>query len=85
MVQSWVLLGILIIAELMVLPRVPAALIGGAVPLNPLSWIGYGELGEVVIERRSYPGAYWLIVLTLAAFAAILALFIYAVVFRAVS
>jgi hypothetical protein len=84
-VQSWILLAILIIAELMVFPRVPAALINGAVPLNPLGWIGYGELGEVTIERRSYPGAYWLTVLTLSAFAAILALFIYVVVFRAVS
>lgn len=83
--QSWVLLGILIIAELMVLPRVPAALIGGAVPLNPLGWIGYGELGEVMVDRRSCPGAYWLIVLTLAGFAAILAAFIYVVLFRAVS
>jgi hypothetical protein len=83
--QSWVLLGILVIAEVMVLPRIPAALIGGAVPLNPLGWFGYGELAEVVVERRSYPAAYWLIVLTLAGFAGILGLFIYAVVFRAVS
>ncbi|HML09719.1 MAG TPA: hypothetical protein VK432_02590 [Stellaceae bacterium] len=83
--QTWILLAILIIAELIVFPRIPAALIGGSVPLNPLGWFGYGELSEVWIERRTYPAAYWLIVLTLTAFAAIIGLFIYAVVFRSVS
>lgn len=83
--QGWILLAILVVAELLVFPRIPAALIDGMVPLNPLGWFGYGELAEVMIERRSNPGAYWLIVLTLAAFAAMLALFIYAVIFRAVS
>jgi hypothetical protein len=84
-VQSWILLAILIIAEIVVIPRIPAALIGGAVPLNPLGWFGYGELQQVLVDRRTYPVAYWLIVLTLTAFAAILAVFIYAVVFRSVS
>lgn len=84
-VQGWILLAILVIAEVLVFPRIPAALIDGAVPLHPLAWFGYAELSEVTIERRAFPGAYWLIVLTLAIFAALLALFIYAVAFRAVS
>jgi hypothetical protein len=83
--QSWILLGILVIAELVVFPRIPAALINGAVPLNPLGWFGYGELQQVFVDRRTFPAAYWLIVLTLVAFAAILGLFIYAVVFRSVA
>ena len=83
--QSWILLGILVIAELVVFPRIPAALIDGAVPLNPLGWFGYGELQQVIVDRRTFPAAYWLIVLTLVAFAAILGLFIYAVVFRSVA
>jgi len=85
-VQSWIiLLAILIIAEVVVLPRIPVALIGGVVQLNPLGWFGYGELQQVLVERRTYPIAYWLIVLTLTAFAAILGVFIYAVIFRSVS
>jgi hypothetical protein len=83
--QSWILLAILVLAELIVVPRIPAALLGGAVPLNPLGWFGYTELQEVSIDRRAYPLAYWLIVLTLTAFAAILAVFIYVVAFRSVS
>jgi len=84
-VQAWFLLGILILAELFVLPKVPAALLRGSVPLNPLGWFGYGELAEVRVDRSTYPTAYWLIVLTLAAFAVFLAAFIYAVAFRAAS
>lgn len=83
--QSWILLAVLIVAAAVVFPRIPAALIGGAVPLNPLGWFGYGELQEVMVDRQSSPAAYWLIVLTMTAFAAFLALFIWAVVFRAVS
>ena len=83
--QSWILLAILVLAELIVFPRIPAALLDGAVPLNPLGWFGYGELSGISIERRACPGAYWLIVLTLTAFAAILGMFIYAVLFRSVA
>jgi hypothetical protein len=68
-----------------VLPKIPVALIEGAVPLNPLGWFGYSELAEVSVERRSYPLAYWLIVLSLTALAALFGLFIYAVLFRSVS
>jgi len=81
-VQAWILLGILVLGELFVVPQIPAALIGGAVPLNPLGWFGYGELAEVTVERRSFPLAYWLIVLTLTALAALFGVFIYAVLFR---
>lgn len=80
--QFWILLSILVLAELVVLPKVPAALIRGEVPLNPLGWFGYGELAEVSVQRRSAPTAYWLIVLILVVFALVLALFIYAVAFR---
>ena len=83
--QSWIFLGILILAELIVLPRIPAALIRGEVPLNPLGWFGYGELAEISVERETYPLAYWLIVLTLSALALFLGAFIYAVAFRAAS
>ncbi len=83
--QSWIFLAILIIGEVVVVPRIPAALIGGAVPLNPLGWFGYGELQAVSVDRRSAPAAYWLIVLAMIGFAAFLALLIWAVLFRAVS
>jgi hypothetical protein len=83
-VQASILLGVLILAELFVLPRIPAALIGGAVPLNPLGWFGYVELAEVSVERRTYPVAYWLIVLVLTIMAAIFGLFIYVVAFKPV-
>lgn len=83
--QSWIFLAILIIAAVAVVPRIPAALIDGAVPLNPLGWFGYGELQQVSVDRESAPAAYWLIVLTMIASAAILALLIWAVVFRGVS
>jgi hypothetical protein len=84
-VQAWFLLGVLVLGELFVLPKIPVALIDGAVPLNPLGWFGYGELAEVSVERRDYPFAYWLIVLLLTALAALFGLFIYAVLFRSVS
>ena len=58
----WLLVGILILGELAVLSRIPAALLRGSVPLNPLGWFGYSELAEVSVERRVYPVAYWLIV-----------------------
>jgi hypothetical protein len=84
-VQAWFLLGVLVLGELFVLPKIPVALIDGAVPLNPLGWFGYGELAEVSVERLDYPFAYWLIVLLLTALAALFGLFIYAVLFRSVS
>lgn len=80
--EAWILLAILIVGELYVFPRIPAALIRGEVALNPLGWFGYGELAEVSIDRRAYPVAYWLIVLLLTVLAVLLALFIYAVGFR---
>jgi hypothetical protein len=84
-VEAWVLLGILILGVLYVFPRIPAALISGEVPLNPLGWFGYGELAEVSIDRRGYPFAYWLIVLSLTALVVLFALFIYVVVFHSPS
>ena len=84
--QAWmILLGILIVAELLVLPRIPAALMSGAVPLNPLGWFGYSELAEVSVERRDYPVAYWLIVSLLVLLAVLFGLFIYVVMRQPVS
>jgi hypothetical protein len=83
--QTWILLAILILAELFVFPRIPAALISGAVPLNPLGWFGYSELAEVTVDRRTYPVAYWLIVFLLTFMTAIFGLFIYVVAFRSVT
>ncbi|MBV8779654.1 MAG: hypothetical protein JO032_13495 [Alphaproteobacteria bacterium] len=75
--QFWVLLGVLIAAELLVLMRIPPALISGEVPLNPLGWFGYGELMQERVARAAAPGAYWLIVGLLAAVAALIGGFIY--------
>ena len=83
--QFWILLSILVVAELFVFAKRPAALLRGAVPLNPLGWFGYAELMEVSVERRTAPAAYWSVVLTLTALAMILGAFIYAVLFRSVS
>jgi hypothetical protein len=75
--QLWILLGILILAEIFVFARLPLALFRGAVPLNPLGWFGYGELAEVYVDRENSPTAYWLIVLILVLMAVILGCFIY--------
>jgi hypothetical protein len=83
--QLWILLAILILAELFVLPRIPAALMSGAVPLNPLGWFGYSELAEVSVERRVYPVAYWLIVSLLVLLAVFIGFFIYVVMRQPVS
>ncbi|HTQ34297.1 MAG TPA: hypothetical protein VMI30_09015 [Stellaceae bacterium] len=80
--QTHILLAILILGEVLVFPRLSAALLSGVVPLNPLGWFGYGELAEVTIERRRYPLAYWLIVFSLTVLVMCLALFICAVAFR---
>ena len=55
----------------------------GAVPLNPPRLVR--RLRQVSIDPRSRSAADWLIVLTLIAFAAFLALFIRAVVFHMAS
>ena len=83
--QAWILLGILIVAEFFVFAKIPAALIRGSVPLNPLGWFGYSELMEVSVERRTSPGAYWLVVSVLTVLALIFGLFIYAVAYQPVS
>lgn len=75
--QLWILLGVLILAEIFVFARLPLALYRGAVPLNPLGWFGYGELAEVYADRKSSPAAYWLIVLILVLMAVIFGCFIY--------
>ena len=80
--QLWILVGVLGLAELLVLARIPAALISGAVPLNPLSWIGYGELGEASVERTSAPGIYWLILAVMTTAAVLFGCFIYVILFR---
>jgi Na+/melibiose symporter-like transporter len=77
--QMWILLGVLIVAELFVFAKIPAALLRGAVPLNPLGWFGYSELMEVSVERDTAPAAYWVIVLLLTVLAAVFGVFIYVI------
>jgi hypothetical protein len=85
-VQNWIiLLAILILAELFVFAKLPAALFSGEVPLNPLGWFGYGELQQVTVDRRVYPVAYWLNVLLLTLMGVIFGFFIYVVAFRSIS
>jgi len=79
-VQYWILLAILIVAEMFVFAQIPSALLRGSVPLNPLGWFGYSELLAVDVNRRVYPAAYWLIVLVLALAALLLGVFILEVV-----
>jgi hypothetical protein len=76
-VQYWILLAILVIAEMFVFAKLPAALLRGSVPLNPLGWFGYGELLAVDVNRRVYPATYWLIVCVLALAALLLGVFIW--------
>jgi hypothetical protein len=73
----WILLGMLVLAELFVFAKIPGALLRGAVPLNPLGWFGYSEYLQVSVDRESAPLAYWLIVSLLAGMALIFGLFIY--------
>jgi hypothetical protein len=75
--QFWLLFGVLILAELFVASRIPAALLRGSVSLNPLGWFGYTEFGEVRVERGVYPAAYWLIVAVLASAALVFGLIIW--------
>jgi hypothetical protein len=75
--QMWILLGVLIFAEILVFSRIPVALMRGSVPLNPLGWFGYGELLEVSIDRKAYPVGYWMIVAVLAVAALLFGFFIY--------
>jgi hypothetical protein len=78
-VKIWVVVTILVLAELVVFARIPAALWSGAVPLNPLGWFGYSEMMEASVERRSAPGIYWLILLLMTMLAMIFGYFIYVV------
>ena len=82
--QIWVLLGVLVVAELFVLARIPTALLRGEVPLNPLGWFGYSELMEVSVDRSSAPAAYWLIVMLMAALAVMFGCVIYVALTRGV-
>jgi len=75
--QFWMLFGFLILAELFVASRIPAALMRGSVSLNPLGWFGYNEFGAVRVERGVYPVAYWLIVAVLGGAALIFGLIIW--------
>jgi hypothetical protein len=78
-VQAWILLTILILGEVFVFAKIPAALLRGAVPLNPLGWFGYSELMEVSVDRDTAPGIYWVIVLLMTFLALVFGLFIYVV------
>ena len=78
--QFWILLGLLVLAEVFVFSRIPFALFSGSVPLNPLGWFGYSEFLEVSVDRESTPGAYWAIVSVLTLAALIFGLFIFMLV-----
>jgi hypothetical protein len=79
----WLVVGLLGLAELLVLARIRVALFDGAVPLNPVGWLGYSEYLDVTVERRQSPGTYWFILLLEIALAALFGLFIYLVAMRA--
>jgi hypothetical protein len=76
-VANWLLVGILIIAELAIVVRIPVALVQGAVPLNPLGWIGYSEYLQVSVDREDAPAAYWTIICLVTAMALVFGYFIY--------
>jgi hypothetical protein len=75
----WVLVAVLIFAELAVLGRIRIALSDGVVPLNPVSWFGYSEFLDLAVERKNAPLAYWLILLAVTALALVFGLFIFLV------
>jgi hypothetical protein len=77
--KTWVLVGVFGLAELFFLLLIPKALFSGVVPINPLSWFGYSELGEATVERDRFPAAYWFVVLLMIALALLLGAVIYAI------
>ena len=81
--KMWLVIGLLGLAELLVLARIRVALFDGTVPLNPVGWLGYSEYLDVTVERRQSPGTYWFIVLLELALAALFGLFIYLIATRA--
>jgi hypothetical protein len=74
--QFWILLGLLVLAEVFVFSRIPFALADGSVPLNPLGWFGYSEYLAVRVDRENAPAAFWAIVAVLMLAALIFGLFI---------
>lgn len=75
----WVLVAILVLVELAVLGRIRVALFEGAVPLNPAGWIGYSEFLDLTVERRTFPAAYWGVLLLATLLAVVFGYFIYLV------
>jgi len=82
-VKIWFIVGLLGLVEVFVLARIRVALLDGIVPLNPVSWIGYAEYGDVTVERRTSPSTYWFILLLAIAMALVFAMFIYLVAIHA--
>jgi hypothetical protein len=79
----WLIVGLLGLVEVLVLARIRVALLDGAVPLNPVGWLGYAEYLDVTVERRTSPSTYWFIVLLAIALALVFGVFIYLVAIRA--
>jgi hypothetical protein len=79
-VQFWIVLGLLVLAEVFLFSRIPFALVRGSVPLNPLGWFGYSEYLAVRVDRESAPAAYWAILSVLTLAALISGLFIFMLV-----
>jgi hypothetical protein len=79
LMNSWILVGLFGLAEVFFLLLIPKALFSGVVPINPLSWFGYSELGEAMVERDRFPAAYWFVVVLMTALALLLGAVIYAI------
>ena len=77
--KIYLLVGVLILVEFAVLQHIRAALARGAVSINPVGWIGYGEFADLTVDRASFPGAYWFVVLLVSALALVFGVFIYLV------
>jgi hypothetical protein len=73
----WLLVGVLVLVELVVVARIRIVLLDGVVPLNPAGWFGYSEFRDLTVERRSFPVAYWFIVAAAALLALVFGYFIY--------
>ena len=75
--MMWLLVGILVLVELVVVARIRIVLLDGVVPLNPAGWFGYSEFRDLTVERQSFPVAYWFIVAAATVLALVFGYFIY--------
>lgn len=76
----WLLVGVLVLVELYILGLIRRALARGMVSVNPVSWFGYSEFADVMVERQALPLAYWFVLTMMGAFALVLVLIAYMLV-----